>query len=182
MYSIIDNMQFTLSSILLLATTALGQQTACPASSVFRVHSVLKNSTNAINTTSSFGYVKPLNMYAARYHATLVPVDPSQSENQAWNLAEAYTTDIYNHTDSYLRFLNSDYVLSHSLGFTLGALSNETPAAFAEINGADGPNQEVGTVGVYYDDCGKVQYKVPGGKKVHWHGKISWCMTCEIYD
>lgn len=175
-------MQLTLSSILLLATTALGQQTVCPASSVFRVHSVLRNSTNAINTTSSFGYVKPSNMYAARYHATLVPVVPSQSENEAWQLAEAYTTDIYNHTDSYLRFLNSDSVLSHSLGFTLGALSKETPAAFAEINGADGPDEEVGTVGVYYDVCGKIQYEVPGGNKVHWHGKIISFLACKIHD
>lgn len=107
-------------------------------------------------------------MYSSRYHAILVPSDPSESESQTWNLARVYTTDIYNHTDSYLRFPDADYVLSHPLG----ALSNETPAAFAEINGADGPDEEVGTVGVYYDDCGKIQYKVPGGKKVHWHGKL----------
>lgn len=171
-------MQFTLGSILLLATTALGQ-TVCPNSSIFRVHSVLKNSTDGvnsthtINTTSSFGYVKSSHMYSARYHATLVPVDPSESDNKAWTLARAYTTDIYNNTDSYLRFPDADYVLSHSLGFTLGALSKETPAAFAEINGADGPNEEVGTVGVYYDDSGKIQYQIPGGKKVHWHGMSS---------
>jgi hypothetical protein len=110
-------------------------------------------------------------MYSSRYHATLVPVGSGESDHDAWILARAYTTDIYNHTDSYLRFPGEDYVLSHSLGFTLNPLSQDTPAAMVEINGANGPNEQVGTVGVYYDDCGKIQYKGPGGKKVHWHGR-----------
>jgi hypothetical protein len=179
-------MKFTLSSILLLATTALGQ-TNCPDSSIFRVHSVLKNSTHVgnttnLNTTNSFGYVKSLLMYSSRYHATLVPVDPSETPNEVWLLARAYTTDVYNRTDSYLRFPDDDYVLAHSLGFTLPPLSKDTPAVMVEINGADGPNEEVGTVGVYYDDCGKIQYKGPGGHKVHWHGRLSSSLTCEIHD
>jgi hypothetical protein len=174
--TITGNMKFTLSSILLLAATALGQQTSCPDSSIFRVHSVLKNGTHfngtISNTTSSFGYVKSSHMYSSRYHATLVPVAPGQSDHDAWILAAAYTTDIYNRTDSYLRFPDQDYVLSHSLGFTLPPLSQATPAVMVEINGADGPGVEAGTVGVYYDNAGKIQYKGPGGKKVHWHGKF----------
>jgi hypothetical protein len=183
---IAGNMKFTLSSTLLLATTALGQ-TVCPDSSIFRVHSVLKNCTNVANTTSlngtsSFGYVKSLLMYSSRYHATLVPVDPSETPNEAWTLARAYTTDIYNRTDSYLRFPDADYVLSHSLGFTLPPLSKETPAVMVEINGADGPNEEVGTVGVYYDNAGKIQYKGPGGHKVHWHSKFPCFPICKMHD
>jgi hypothetical protein len=181
---ITDNMHFTLGSIVLLATTALAQ-TNCPDSSIFRVHSVLKNSTHGINTTnlnttSSFGYVKSLLMYSSRYHATLVPVDPSESANEVWTLARAYTTDIYNRTDSYLRFPDDDYVLAHSLGFTLPPLSKEIPAVMVEINGADGPNEEVGTPGVYYDDCGKIQYKGPGGHEAHWHGKFIFSSICKI--
>jgi hypothetical protein len=174
---ITGNMKLILINTLLLATTALGQ-TVCPDSAIFRVHSVLKNCTNAVNTTSlngtsSFGYVKSLLMYSSRYHATLVPVDPNETPNEAWTLARAYTTDVYNRTDSYLRFPDADYVLSHSLGFTLPPLSKETPAIMVEINGANGPNEEVGTVGVYYDNAGKIQYKGPGGYKVHWHGKFA---------
>jgi hypothetical protein len=179
--TITGNMKLTLSGIVLLATTALGQ-TVCPVSSIFRVDSVLKNTTNTVNTTSlnstsSFGYVKSSHMYSSRYHATLVPVDPSESSRQAWILASAYTTDIYNRTDSYLRFPDDDYVLSHSLGFTLPPLSQETPATMVEINGSNGPNEEVGTVGVYYDNAGKIQHKGPDGHKVHWHGKCSCFLT-----
>jgi hypothetical protein len=58
------------------------------------------------------------------------------------------------------------------LGFTLPPLSQATPDTMVEINGADGPGIEAGTVSVYYDNAGKIQYKGPGGKKVHWHGKI----------
>jgi hypothetical protein len=179
-------MKFTVSSVLLLATTALSQ-TVCPDSAIFRVHSVLKNCTNAVNTTnlnttSSFGYVKSSHMYSSRYHATLVPVDPSETPNEAWTLARAYTTDVYNRTDSYLRFPDGDYVLAHSLGFTLPPLSKDTPTAMVEINGANGPNEEVGTVGVYYDNSGKIQYKGPGGHKVHWHGECSYRPACKDYD
>ena len=63
-------------------------------------------------------------------------------------------------------------MLSHSLGFTLNPLSQDTPAAMVEINGAGGPGIEAGTVGVYYDDAGKIQYQGPDGKEVHWHGEL----------
>lgn len=119
-------------------------------------------------------------MYSSRYHATLVPVAPGQSDHDAWILAAAYTTDIYNRTDSYLRFPDQDYVLSHSLGFTLPPLSQATPAVMVEINGADGPGIEAGTVGVYYDNAGKIHYKGPGGKKVHWHGKLACFLTSKF--
>lgn len=158
-------MHLSLSSIVLLATVALGQ-TVCPASSIFRVKSELKNSTDS-NTTSSFGYVKSLGWYSARYHAILDPLED-------WTIARAYTTDIFNHTASYLQFADANY--EHSRGFTLNPLSQATPTDFAEIDGAYSPGIVPGTQGVYYDEAGKIQYNGFNGQNVHWHGRLTWLL------
>ncbi|KAG9837095.1 hypothetical protein KCU98_g10835, partial [Aureobasidium melanogenum] len=151
-------MHLSLSIIVFSATLAVGQ-TFCPASSIFKVKSVLKNSTN-YNATSSFGYVKSSFWYSDRYHAILDPAD-------SWGLTRAYTTDIFNKTASYLEFPDDEY--EHTRGLTLNSLTQVTPTDFAEINGA-GIDVVPGTKGVYYDDAGKIQYNGFNGQSVHWHG------------
>ncbi|KAG9671308.1 hypothetical protein KCU99_g5679, partial [Aureobasidium melanogenum] len=152
-------MHLSLSIIMLSATSALGQ-TYCPASFIFRVKSILTNSTN-FNTTSSFGYVKSSAWYSDIYHAILDPAD-------SWTGTRAYTTDLFNNTASYLEFPDEDY--EHTRGFTLNSLTQATPTDFAEINGADGPGSWPGTQGVYYDEAGKIQYNGFDGRNVRWHG------------
>ncbi|KAG9665547.1 hypothetical protein KCU95_g18488, partial [Aureobasidium melanogenum] len=152
-------MHHSLSIIVLLAIIAYGQ-TYCPASSVFRVKSVLTNSTN-INATSSFGYVISSAWYSDIYHAIL---DPAGS----WTGTTAYTTDIYNRTTSYLEFPDDEY--EHTRGLTLDPLTQASPTDFAEINGADGPGIWPGTKGMFYDEAGKIQYKGFDGHNVRWHG------------
>ncbi|KAH0345711.1 hypothetical protein KCU81_g4191, partial [Aureobasidium melanogenum] len=158
-------MHHSLSIIVLLATIAYGQ-TYCPASSVFRVKSVLTNSTN-INATSSFGYVKSSAWYSDIYHAILDPAD-------SWTGTTAYTTDIYNRTASYLEFPDDEY--EHTRGLTLNPLTQASPTNFAEINGADDLGIWPGTKGVFYDEAGKIQYKGFDGHNVRWHGKLTWLL------
>ncbi|KAH0383979.1 hypothetical protein KCU92_g4936, partial [Aureobasidium melanogenum] len=153
-------MHLSLSIIVLSATVAVGQ-TSCPASSIFRVKSILTNSTN-FNITSSFGYVKSSAWYSDIYHAILDPAD-------SWTGTRAYTTDIFNNTASYLEFPDEDY--EHTRGLTLNSLTQATPTDFAEINGADGSGIWPGTQGVYYDEAGKIQYNGFDGRNVRWHGK-----------
>ncbi|KAG9963459.1 hypothetical protein KCU61_g3804, partial [Aureobasidium melanogenum] len=154
-----SNMHLSLSIIVLSATVALGQ-TYCPASSIFRVKSILTNSTD-FNTTSSFGYVKSSAWYSDIYHAIL---DPAET----WTGTRAYTTDIFNQTASYLEFPDDEY--EHTRGLTLNSLTHNASTDFAEINGADGPDIVPGTKGVYYHDAGKIQYSGSDGQNVHWHG------------
>ncbi|KAH0361942.1 hypothetical protein KCU65_g8371, partial [Aureobasidium melanogenum] len=152
-------MHLSLSIIVLLAAVAYGQ-TFCPASSVFRVKSILTNSTN-INTTSSFGYVTSSNWYSDIYHAILDPAD-------SWTGTTAYITDIYNRTVSYLEFPDDEY--EHTRGLSLSSLTQASPTDFAEINGADSLDVWPRTKGVYYDDAGKIQYNGFDGQNVRWHG------------